>query len=62
MYKCCNCKKELTHDEVGISKKLISMEESAFLCIPCIAKVFGVSEDIIIEKIKQFKKQGCCYF
>ncbi len=62
MSKCYTCGKELTHDEIGLHKKLMGRGSEQFMCILCLAKEFKVSEDLLREKIKEFKEMGCTLF
>ena len=40
MAKCKNCAKELTNDEVGMTKKLINRGSAEFYCMDCLAQIF----------------------
>lgn len=61
-FTCCTCGKEITKDEVGANKKLISKKIKNFLCINCLAKYLGTDPETILEKIQQFKEEGCVLF
>ncbi len=61
--KCYSCgKQKLTKYEIGLSKKLISMELDCFYCMDCIAEQLEVDLDFLLERIKQFKDEGCELF
>jgi len=62
METCIQCGAPLTSDEVGLTKKLINRGATSFLCIHCLAKEFGVSEELLQEKIMQFRAMGCTLF
>lgn len=62
MEKCLKCGKVLTHDEIGLHKKLCNRGATEFMCIKCLSEHFEVSEDLLKEKIQQFKKMGCTLF
>ncbi len=62
METCIHCGRELTGDEIGLTKKLINRGASSFLCIACLAKEFSVSEELLKEKIVQFRAMGCTLF
>ena len=62
MAKCCQCGKELSADEIGAHKKLVNRGAESFLCRECLAEKFQIPPELIDEKIKQFKKQGCTLF
>ena len=62
METCIQCGAPLTSDEVGLTKKLINRGAASFLCIHCLAKEFWVSEELLQEKIMQFRAMGCTLF
>lgn len=60
---CISCgKKELSKNEVGINKKLIDESVVNYYCIDCLAEYLGVSVQDIIDKIEEFKDEGCKLF
>lgn len=59
---CKKCGKTLSHDEVGLHKKMINRGATEFWCITCLAAHFGVTEDSLRERIEHFRKQGCLLF
>lgn len=62
-YACIACgKSPLAKDEVGICKKLMGMECEAFYCLPCLADYLSVSEQDILDKIDEFREEGCTLF
>lgn len=61
--KCASCgKKELSHNEVGINKKLLGENIRYFYCLDCLAEYFEVSKQDILDKIEEFKNEGCTLF
>lgn len=63
MAQCCRCcGRELTPDEIAIYKRMVNRGAIDFLCITCFAAEFGVSEELIREKIRHFKEMGCTLF
>ena len=62
MPECKECGKTLSTLDIGATKKLINKGAEEFLCIPCLAKHFGVAEDLIHKKIKEWRAQGCMLF
>lgn len=62
MPHCTNCGRSLTKDEIGLYKKLVHRGAETYLCRTCLAVYFGVSEDLLQEKIRQFKADGCTLF
>lgn len=59
---CKECQRSLIPDEIGLNYKLISRECTEFLCMTCLGKAFGVTEEILQNKILQYKRQGCLLF
>ena len=59
---CKNCGRELTNDEIGLHKKLCGKASESFLCITCLSVYFDVTEDLLRDKIKQFRDMGCSLF
>ena len=49
-------------DEIALTKKLINRGMEKFFCLTCLAKSFSVSEELLKEKIEQFKRMGCTLF
>ncbi len=60
--KCIKCGNDVTPDEIGATKKLINRGTNEFMCIPCLAEKFGVSEERLHEKIEQWRESGCLLF
>ena len=60
---CKSCSKEsLTKDEVGISKKLLGEGDDDVLCLDCLAAYLDCSVDDLLDKIEEFKDEGCVLF
>ena len=62
MSNCKKCGKELSGNDIGLTKKLINRGSTEFLCINCIAEKFDCSKELLEEKIKKFKESGCTLF
>lgn len=61
--KCISCgKNDLSKDEIGINLKLIGEETKNFYCLDCLADVLDVSVQDILDKIEEFKEEGCTLF
>ncbi|MBQ4316998.1 MAG: hypothetical protein IJC20_02000 [Clostridia bacterium] len=60
---CVICNSPLTLDDVGATKKLINrgMQDN-FLCIPCLAKKYNVTESRLREQIEYWRDSGCLLF
>ena len=60
---CVVCgKKKLDKDTIGINKKILSNEISDFYCLNCFAEYLGCTEEDLLEKIEEFKEEGCTLF
>ena len=60
---CVSCGKEaLNKDEIGICKKLLGEFSENYYCLDCLADYLSVSVEEIIEKIEEFKAEGCTLF
>jgi len=60
---CVSCGKEaLEKNEIGINKKLLGDQTTAFYCMDCLADYLGVTVQDIFDKIKEFKEEGCKLF
>lgn len=62
MNECAGCGRSLNKDEIALTKKLINRGAEKFFCLTCLAKSFSVSEELLKEKIEQFKRMGCTLF
>lgn len=62
-YKCVACgKKPLDKDTVGINKKLLGLELASFYCMDCLADYLGCTVEDLLDKIEEFKEEGCALF
>lgn len=63
MKVCISCGvKNLSKNIIGINKKLLGEKVENFYCMDCLAEYLGVSKQDIIDKIEDFKEQGCKLF
>ncbi len=61
--KCYVCgKKCLTRNEIGLNKKLLGRNIDKFFCIECLADYLEVTVDELLDRIEEFKSQGCTLF
>ena len=61
--KCVICdKKELNKDTIGINKKLLGTGIKNFYCIDCLADYLGCTKEELLDKIEEFKNEGCTLF
>ena len=60
---CVLCeKKKKKKNEIGINQKLLGEQITTFYCLDCLADYLGVSVEEILDKIEEFKEQGCKLF
>ena len=60
---CFMCgKQDLTVNEIGLCKKFLGREIKKFMCINCLGDFLEVSTDDLLQKIEEFKGQGCVLF
>ena len=62
MPNCMKCEKPLSRDEIGLHKKLINRACTEFMCKTCLAEHFSVTEELLDQKLEEFKRQGCLLF
>lgn len=60
---CIICGKEhLDKDTVGINKKMLGDGIDNFYCIDCLADYLGCTVQELLDKIEEFKEEGCKLF
>ncbi len=61
--ECVVCGKlNLDKDTVGINKKLLGENIRSFYCIDCLAEYLECTVDELMDKIEEFKAEGCTLF
>ena len=46
----------------GICKKLLGKSKKAYFCLDCLASYLDTTVDDLVEKIEEFKEEGCKLF
>ncbi len=59
---CYVCGKDISKNEVGLTKKLINRNAKDFYCLSCLAEYLEVTEEELKDKIEEFKDEGCTLF
>ena len=59
---CACCGALLSRDDIGLIRKLINRGSDMFLCLSCLARHFQLTEDVLREKIREYKAMGCTLF
>lgn len=63
MINCVMCgKMDLEKDTIGINKKLLGLDIQNFYCMDCLAEYLECSVDELLDKIEEFKEEGCTLF
>ena len=62
-YKCIACHKVIAEkNTIGINKKLLGEDICNFYCMDCLADYLECDVQDILDKIEQFKEEGCKLF
>lgn len=60
---CYACGKEkLSRNEKGLNKKLLDLQVEIYYCLECLAEYLEVDVAFLLDKIEEFKAQGCDSF
>lgn len=60
---CVICSREnLDKDTTGINKKLLGTNITNFYCMACLAEYLGCTVQELLDKIQDFKDEGCELF
>ena len=60
---CVLCGKEhLEKDTIGINKKMLGENIDNFYCMDCLAEYLGCTVQELLDKIEEFKEEGCKLF
>ena len=63
MINCVMCgKTDLEKDTIGINKKLLGLDIQNFYCMDCLAEYLECSVEELLDKIEEFKEEGCTLF
>ena len=61
--KCIACDKEIIDkNTIGINKKLLGEKKKNFYCMECLADYLGCDLQDILDKIEEFREEGCKLF
>lgn len=59
---CFVCRKIVDKDTIALNKKLIGRSIDKFFCIDCLADYLDVSVEDLLNKVQEFREQGCTLF
>ena len=61
--ECLACRKApLDKDTIGINKKMLGTDAKSFYCMDCLADYLGCTIEDLLDKIEEFKDEGCTLF
>ena len=61
--ECIACRKSpLDKDTIGINKKMLGKQVMNFYCMDCLSDYLGCTVEDLLEKIEEFKEEGCTLF
>ena len=60
--RCVRCGAVLEKDDIAMTRKMVNRGAEEFYCLRCLADHFELAEDILREKIREFKAMGCTLF
>ena len=53
---------DIEKDVIALNKKLFNKDVKKFYCLSCMAEVLGATEEDLLDKIEEFKDEGCKLF
>ena len=62
MHNCIRCGKALESDDIGCHKKMVNRGAEEFMCVTCLAKHFGATEEKLRSLIEEYRAYGCTLF
>ena len=64
VHTCQNCGARLPRDVVALNRKLrpVQANQRSFLCLECFASFLDCTSEDLLDKIQQFKEEGCRLF
>ena len=60
--RCARCGAVLEKDDIALTRKIVNRGAETFFCVSCLAGHFELTEEILRNKIKEFKAMGCTLF
>ena len=55
-------KNNLNNNDSGINKSLVGEDMENFYCMDCIAEYLGCTVEELLDRIEEFKEEGCKLF
>ena len=60
--QCFRCNSDVPKDIFGLNKKLLNRRMEKFFCLTCLADYLEVTPNELLDKVEEFKQQGCSLF
>ena len=60
--KCARCGAPLSHDEEGLTRKLVSRGAKELYCYACLGVLFKATRKQLEEMVRAFREAGCTLF
>ena len=61
--RCVMCdSRSLDKDTLGLNKKLFGKQTNNYYCLDCMADYLDCTREDLLEKIDEFKDDGCTLF
>ena len=60
--QCFMCNSNVHKDIVALNKKFMGRNVEKFFCLNCLADYLEVTQEELLDKIQEFKDQGCSLF
>ena len=60
--KCFVCNSNVVSDIEALNKKLFGRKVEKFFCLVCLAEYLEVTSEELLDRIQDFKEQGCSLF
>ena len=61
--KCVACRTEnIDKNTLGLNKKLLGTDIKNYYCLDCLADYLNVTVEELLDKIEEFKDEGCKLF
>ena len=61
--RCIACGIEcVDKNAVGLNKKLLGADIKNYYCLDCLADFLGAAVEELLDKIEEFKDEGCTLF
>jgi len=60
--QCLRCNSDVPKDIIALNKKLLNRRMEKFFCLICLADYLEVIPNELLDKVEEFKQQGCSLF